>query len=266
MTNFVFYKKVVAMNSEVHRDLKFDESQVSFDFARDSTAVLITGVEFVEAARDYPIVFVRGQDRQFRPVVLLGVREAENLFVDNAGHWGATYIPAFVRRYPFVLAEGVQPDQLVVCIDEKCAALNSQSGQLLIDAEGALQPVMNEILQFLQNFQQEFARTELLTKQLDQLDLFVQQGARFDMAGGETFHLNDFYMIDEVKFNQIADAQLPGVFRSGALGLAFLHFASMSNMRKLLNLVSSRSTEKLTEQAKKIEQNLLKHKVTSKRK
>jgi hypothetical protein len=265
MTNFAFYKKVVAMNSEVHRDLKFDASQVKFDFAHDSTAVLIAGVEFVEAAKDYPIVFVRGQDQQFRPVVLLGVREAENLFVDNAGHWSSTYIPAFVRRYPFVLAEGVQPDQLVVCIDEKCAALNSQSGQLLIDANGALQPMMNDVMQFLQNFQQEFARTEALTKQLDQLDLFVQQGARFDMAGGETFHLNDFYTIDEAKFNQIEDAQLPGLFRSGALGLAFLHFASMGNMRKLLNLVASRSAENLAKQVGKIERSLPKQKITSKK-
>ena len=241
MTQFAFYKKVVALNSDVHRDLKFDASQVSFEFARDSTAVLIAGVEFAEAARDYPIVFVRGEDQQLRPVVLLGVRESQNLFVDDAGKWAATYIPAFVRRYPFVLAQGAEPDQLVVCIDEKCNALNSGSGEVLIDGAGTLQPRMNDVLQFLQNFQQEFLRTEFITKQLDELGLFVQQGARFDTVGGETFQLNDFYMLDEAKFNQLDDEKLPSLFRSGALGLAYLHFASMGNMRKLLDLISSRS-------------------------
>ncbi|MEI8171716.1 MAG: SapC family protein [Rhodoferax sp.] len=241
MSNFAFYEKVVALNSEVHRNLKFNAPQVNFNFARDSTAVLIAGVEFAEAARDYPIVFVRGQDQQLRPVVLLGVREAQNLFVDESGKWLATYIPAFVRRYPFVLAEGAEPDQLVVCIDEKCKALTSGTGELLIDEAGKLQPLMDDVLQFLQNFQQEFVRTEALTKQLDELGLFVQQGARFDTAGGETFQLNDFYMLDEAKFNQIDDEKLPSLFRSGALGLAYLHLASMGNMRKLLNLISSRS-------------------------
>lgn len=244
MSNFAFYEKVVALNSELHRNLKFDTNQVNFSFARDTTAVLIAGIEFAEASRDYPIVFIRGQDQQLRPMVVLGVRKAENLFVDEAGKWSAAYVPAFVRRYPFVLAEGDQPEQLVVCIDEKCAALNSENGELLIDADGQSQPMMNEVLQFLQNFRQESARTEALTKQLDELGLFVQQGVRFDTAGGEAFQLSDFYMIDDAKFNQIDDAKLPSLFRSGALGLAYLHLASMGNMRKLLNLVNSRAAEK----------------------
>jgi hypothetical protein len=200
-------------------------------------------VEFAEAAREYPIVFIRGQDKQMRPVALLGVRNGENLFVDAAGKWDARYIPAFVRRYPFVMADGGANGQLVVCIDESCPALNSTHGELLINAEGQLEPRMNDVMQFLQNFQNEFMRTELITKQLDELGLFVQQGARFDTATGETFQLNDFYLIDEAKFGQIADDKLPGLFRSGALGLGFLHLASLGNMRKLLDRVSARAVE-----------------------
>ena len=241
MSAFAFYKKVVALNSDTHRNLKFDTNEVSFSFARDTTAVLIAGVEFAEAGREYPIVFIRGQDKQMRPVALLGVRDAENLFVDEHGKWDASYIPAFVRRYPFVMAEGSVHGQLVVCIDEGCHALNVDHGELLINAEGKMEPRMNEVMQFLQNFQKEFAHTETLTKQLDELGLFVQQGARFDTSTGETFQLNDFYMIDEAKFGKIEDARLPGLFHSGALGLAYLHMASMGNLRKLLDRVSARS-------------------------
>jgi hypothetical protein len=243
MAKFAFYANVVALNSDVHRDLRFDASRMNFEFARDSTAVLISGVEFADAARDYPIVFIRGQDQQIRPMVLLGVREAENLFVDGAGKWSTAYVPAFVRRYPFVLAEGAIPDQLLVCIDENCDALNAQSGELLIDANGQSQPLMDDVLQFLQNFQHEFSQTAKLTKQLDALGLFIQQGVRFDAAGGQSFQISDFYMIDEAKFNQLDDAELPGLFRSGAMGLAYLHLASMGNMRKLLNLVLSRTLD-----------------------
>lgn len=241
MSEFAFYRRVVALNSEVHRNLRFAINEVNFSFARDTTAVLMAGVEFAEAAREYPIVFIRGQDQQMRPVALLGVRNGENLFVDERGKWDAHYIPAFVRRYPFVMAEGGVPGQLVVCVDERCHALNVDYGELLINAEGKLEPRMNEVMQFLQNFQQEFVRTELITKQLHEIGLFVQQGARFDTVSGETFQLNDFYLIDEVKFGQIADDKLTQLFHSGALGLAYLHLASLGNMHKLLDRVSARS-------------------------
>lgn len=241
MSNFAFYRKVVALNSEAHRNLKFAADKATFTFARDTTAVLMAGVEFAEAAREYPIVFIRGQDQKMRPVALLGVRSGENLFVDEEGKWDARYIPAFVRRYPFVMAEGGAQGQLIVCIDENCQALNTEHGELLIDEAGRLQPRMTEIMQFLQNFQQEFARTELLMGQLDELGLFVQQGARFDTPAGETFQLNDFYLIDEAKFGQIADDKLPPLFRSGALGMVYLHLASLGNMRKLLDRLSADS-------------------------
>jgi len=244
MSTFAFYKKVVALNSDAHRNLKFSANQVDYSFARDTTAVLLAGVEFAEATREYPIVYIRGQDQRMRPVALLGVRDGENLFVDEQGKWDAGYIPAFVRRYPFVMADGGANGQLVVCIDEGCPALNAEHGELLINAQGKMEPRMNEIVQFLQNFQREFERTELITKQLDELGLFVQQGARFDTGTGETFQLNDFYLIDEARFGQIADARLPELFRSGALGLAYLHLASLGNMRKLLDRLSARSTPK----------------------
>lgn len=129
----------------------------------------------------------------------------------------------------------------MVCIDEGCPALNADHGELLINAEGKLEPRMNEVMQFLQNFQQEFMRTELVTKKLEELGLFIQQGARIDTSAGETFQLNDFYLIDEKKFGQIEDAKLPELFRSGALGLAYLHLASLGNMRKLVDRMSARS-------------------------
>ncbi|GAB4419490.1 MAG: SapC family protein [Sideroxydans sp.] len=237
MSSFAFYQKVVALNSNVHRNLKFDASKVDFSFARDTTAVLLAFAEFVEAMREYPIVFIKAQDGKMRPVVLLGVRTGENLFVDESGKWDARYIPAFVRRYPFVMAEGGPEGQLLVCVDEACPALNGERGELLIDEEGRLQPRMTEVMQFLQNFQNEFARTELLTAQLEEAGLFMAQGVRFDTAQGQTFQLNDFYMIDEAKFNQLGDDKLPALFRSGALGMAYLHLASMGNMRRLLERI-----------------------------
>jgi len=245
LSSFAFYQKVVPLNSNAHRNLRFDTAKVNFEFVRDTTAVLLGAIEFAEAAREYPIVFIKAQDGKMRPVVLLGVRTGENLYVDDKGKWDARYIPAFVRRYPFVMAEGGAQGQLMVCIDEECPALNPNIGEVLIDETGQLQPRMNEVMQFLQNFQVEFARTEALVQQLDELGLFVQQGARFDLPNGETFQMTDFYLIDEAKFGQLADDKLPALFRSGALGMAYLHLASLGNMRRLLDRIkpSAKKTE-----------------------
>lgn len=242
MNRFSFYQKVVALNSDIHRNLRFLSSNVTYEFARKTTSVLLAGIEFAEAGREYPIVFVRGEDKKMRPVVLLGVSNEQNLFVDESGKWNSRYIPAFVRRYPFVMAEG-EPGKLVVCIDEECQALNNEQGDLMINAEGQLEPRMQEIMQFLENFQKEFVRTELMIQLLDDLDLFVEQSARFDTKSGEVFQLNAFYLIDEAKFNQIADDKLPGLFHSGALGLAYLHLASLGNLRVLLDRISGLSSK-----------------------
>ncbi len=243
MNSFAFYQKVVALNSNVHRNLRFDASKVSFNFVRDTTAVLLGAIEFAEAAREYPIVFIRSPDGKMRPVVLLGVRSGENLFVDEHGKWDGQFIPAFVRRYPFVMSEDGAAGQLLVCIDEECPALNGEKGEVLIDDAGNLQPRMNEVMQFLQNFQNEFARTEQLARQLDELGFFVQQGARFDTSSGQTFQLNDFYIIDEAKLNQLPDDKLPALFRSGALGMVYLHLASLGNMRRLLDRIKPGKAE-----------------------
>jgi hypothetical protein len=72
----------------------------------------------------------------------------------------------------------------------------------------------------------------------------VQQGARFDTVAGETFQLNDFYLIDEVKLGQLSDDKLPALFRSGALGMAYLHLASLGNMRKLLDRIAKHAGDK----------------------
>lgn len=241
MKKFAFYNRVVALNSDVHRNLRFAAQDIRFSFAADTTAVLIAGVEFAEASKEYPIVFIRGRDGQMRPVALLGVRDGENLYVDGQGGWDAGYIPAFVRRYPFVLAEGGANGELTVCIDESCDALNAGHGELLFDAEGKFARLMHELSRFLQNFQREFARTEQIIKQLDELGLFIEQGARFDTGAGESFQLNDFYLIDEAKFGKLADDLLPRLFRSGAFGLVYLHLASLGNMRKLLDRVAARA-------------------------
>lgn len=242
MSSFGFYKKVVALNSEVHRNLKIAAEKGNFSYAKDANAVMLTGMEFTDVSREYPIVFVRAEDGTLRPIALLGIRDGENLFVDENGKWDARYIPAYIRRYPFVMAPG-GPNGMVVCMDEECPALGMEHGEPIFDAEGKPTPRMNDMIQFLQHFQQEHARTDWLTKQLDELGIFVPQEANFDTGNGETFALKDFYLIDETKFGALPDEKILQLFKNGAMGLVYLHLASLGNLGKLTERLAARNAD-----------------------
>jgi|CryBogDrversion2_1035201.scaffolds.fasta_scaffold00018_12 hypothetical protein len=242
MSSFGFYKKVVALNSEVHRNLKIAAEKGNFSYAKDANAVMLTGMEFTDVSREYPIVFVRADDGTLRPIALLGIRDGENLFVDENGKWDARYIPAYIRRYPFVMAPG-GPNGMVVCMDEACPALGMEHGESIFDAEGKPTPRMNDMIQFLQQFQQEHARTDWLTKQLDELGIFVPQEANFDTGNGETFALKDFYLIDEAKFGALPEEKILQLFKNGGMGLVYLHLASLGNLAKLTERLAARNAD-----------------------
>lgn len=236
MINSAFYEKIVEINPDAHRNLRLDASRVNFGFARHCTLLPVVSGEFPQAVREYPVVFIRGSDQQLHAVLLLGVREAENLFVNFAGMWDAEYFPVAVQHYPFVMASS--PSALM-CVDEGCSALNTETGELLIDAEGVAQQRLHDELQFFKYFQEDAIRTDLILRQLDELGVIV--AARFD-AVGEVFGSGDFYLIDEDKLRLVDDATLPGLFRSGAMKLAYAHLSSLENLGRLLD--KSRAIEK----------------------
>jgi len=121
MSDAMYYEKPVLLDRDKHRKLRVKPSD-SFAFARKANSLYLAGVEFNEACKEYAIVFTRGAHQKIVPVVMLGLRSRENLFVGDAEQWTATYVPAFVRRYPFVLAE-LSGETLGVCIDEAYAGL-----------------------------------------------------------------------------------------------------------------------------------------------
>lgn len=239
MINSAYYENVVALSPETHRNLKFDTALCNFEFARSYSAVPISFTEFARAAHEYVIAFMRGSDQQFRPVVLLGVNDAENLYVNDTGLWAASYLPVFVQHYPFVIGE--MTDSTGASIDEKCVALNFEKGELLIDEEGVLQPALNAELQFLHDYQQQINDTALMVKQWDELGLLVQAGERADWAA---LQFKDYYLIDEARLKLIADEDLPALFHSGALKLIYQHIESLDNLPRLLNRATVRAAEK----------------------
>ena len=231
MAALMFYEDVAALDRELHRDLKL-RPLANLSFAAAAPAVPIVAGEFADVAREYPIAFLPRQRGGLLPVALTGTGDRRNLFVDAKGQWNARYVPAFVRRYPFVFAE-TGTDRLTVCIDETWPGFDEEEGEALFDADGEPSPMLQGVLDMLAGYQRQVAFTEGFAARLAAAGVLTEATAHADLADGRTLDLQGILVVDEAKFRALPDATIKEWFASGELGLVYAHLMSLGNLLEL---------------------------------
>ena len=241
MTTMLLYKEIKALNRDEHKTLKIKQAD-DCGFAAKTHLVPLAGLEFFQAARHYPIVFI-GQGEQLMPIALLGLVEGKNSYLDESSQWQAnTYVPAFVRRYPFVLAQD-DVENFTVCFDEAYAGWNQEDGRELFNVEGENTDYLNEMIQFLQNFTHEMERTRELVEALNELQLLTPRTLQLTHASGESFVLRDFQAVDEARFAELTDEQVLSLHKKGFLGWVYAHLISLGNANQLFERFLERKPE-----------------------
>lgn len=212
------------------------KSESNYEFAREANSLPLTAVEFGPASEDFPIVFA-GKDDQIMPVVVLGMRENQNLYVTADGAFDASYVPAFLRRYPFVFSSTDDGANFTLCLDEEFEGCNLDGkGERLFDADGEQTSYLKQVLEFLKEYQAHFVRTQAFCNKLKALDLFEPVGAEFTPANSsEKIRLGGFMAINREKLKAISAEDLTQLFNNDGLELIYTHLASMRNFRKLVN-------------------------------
>lgn len=232
MKTMLMYQRLVPVNREQHRALRVKASGQHLAFARETNSLLMAVTELPLAALDLPCVFVASGD-QHTMVAVIGLRDKENLYIDAEGRWDPhSYLPAFIRRYPFVLAEQPGSEQLTVCVDEAFDGLNSDDGEALFTAEGKDTPYLQQLQKFLLDFHNDMQRTTQFAKRLNELGLLVDRNIDFKL-GEQHLTLNGFKVVDEDKLRQLAPEVVQELFASGALGWIHAHLLSLNNVSKL---------------------------------
>lgn len=239
MTNPLFYQKPIALDKEVHRKLRIKRNTSDMSFAANTNSVLLAAVEFIPACRDYPIVFARVADGNIVPVALLGIRKDENLFIVDRLWDATTYVPAFVRRYPFVPAE-TSPDNLTICIDEAFAGFNPDEGEPLFEENGDPAPFLQQAIALVQDYNAECKRTDAFMKRIGDLDLLKEMNVRIDLKGGEQFQVAGVWMVDEVKLAALDQASIARLHAAGDLPLIYAHLFSQANLSRLVDRLAAR--------------------------
>lgn len=236
MSNPLFYQKPVPLNKTDHKDKKISPEAGRFSFASSTNSVILAGVEFSEAAKEYPVVFAQAGE-SIIPVAMVGLKNEQNLFVDSDGYWDAHYIPAFVRRYPFVLAETGEASQRVVCIDEAYEGFSDKDGEPLFEG-GEATPLLQQALDFLDEYQKQYLRTEAFVTRLRENDLLMALNAKVDLVDGQQFGLTGLLAVDERKLLQLPDDRLLELFRSGELSWIYCHLMSLGCMGRMIERVA----------------------------
>jgi hypothetical protein len=239
MPQLLFYEKPVILNREAHKHLKM-RPVPSFAYAAKTNSVPLTGNEFAHACRQLPILFVEDGRGGASPVALLGLRNDENLFVEADGRWSGQYIPAFIRRYPFVLIERENAQNLTVGIDEGFPGFNKDEGEPLFDAEGKDATPLKRAMDFLNAYQVEAKKTTDFMAELKRLDLLVPRALQVAPKTGAKYKMEGFSVVDEQKLQKLGDEDAGKLTRTGFMGWIYMHLLSVNNMAELTSRLEPR--------------------------
>ena len=231
-TQLLIYETAVPVSAARHRDASVEVGS-DYAFARNVNSVPLMAVEFPHAAPEYAIVFAGAKD-EVMPAVILGVRGNENLYLTAQGKWSAKYIPAFVRRYPFVFSTTDDGKTFMLCVDEAFPGFNREArGQRLFADDGKPSAYVDNVLKFLQEFQAQFSRTRAFCRKVKELDLLEPMQAQISTDSGERLSLGGFWAVNRAKLKALSGEKLAELAKTDELELLYLHLQSMRNFNAL---------------------------------
>ncbi|MDX1975427.1 MAG: SapC family protein [Rickettsiales bacterium] len=237
----LFYRTPVAIDIQRHAKAGILPSS-NLSFAENANSVAINVVEFIEVSKFSPIVFTDGDHPT--PLAILGL-EQHNYFVDSKGAWKEdTYIPAYIRKYPFAFMEVAEHKQFVLCVDESapffCGDISKKKdAESFFDGDKPSALTRNA-LEFCTAFHNHHQLTKQFCGALKELDLLVANQTDAVLASGRKVRLSGFQVIDEKKFNELPQDVILSFHKKGWLPYVYMVLVSASNWKRILHMASKR--------------------------
>jgi hypothetical protein len=229
----IFYKGLEPLSSTAHANFK-TRPATSAPFLAAVHAVPITIDEFVAGQRFYPIVFSVGDNPV--PLALMGLNEGVNVFVDADGKLlGETYVPAYIRRYPFMLARLRQDaEELSLCFDPNSDLVGAYDEGNALFEDGKPSETTNAILKFCEEFEISAQRTNAFVKELKDADLLIDGEVSIQPSNSDQpFIYRGFQMVSEEKLRDLRGDELRKYNQNGILTLIMAHMFSLPQIREV---------------------------------
>jgi hypothetical protein len=236
-TQLLIYEAAVPVSASRHANWSA-EVGTDYSFSKSINSVPLTAVEFPAAVSDYAIVFA-GSEEVVMPAAILGMREAQNLYLGEDGTWQAQYVPAFLRRYPFVFSSADEGRTFALCVDETYAGFNQEGrGERLFGDDRKPTPWVENVLKFLQQYQVEFQRTQAFCRKLKELNLLEPMQAQLSLRSGERMSLRGFMAVSRSRLKTLSADKLADLVRADEIELIYLHLQSMRNFNQMRERVA----------------------------
>lgn len=228
----ILYNGLEPLSSNKHGNLKLKPPESVANVAQ-LHAVPLTLDEFVSAQRHYPIVFSVGDNPV--PLALMGLNEGVNAFVDESGRLlSATYVPAYIRRYPFMLAR-IKPDaeELSLCFDPESGFFGEEEGTPLFEGDQPSETTKT-VLKFCEEFEMAAQRTSAFMRELTERELLIDGEVSIQPSNSDKpFIYRGFKMVSEEKMKELRGDELRKMNQNGMLPLVMAHLFSLPMIREI---------------------------------
>jgi hypothetical protein len=245
--NVLFYSQPEPLSPEMHGKIGVKNMDGPFGFAKAGHAVPLTVGEFPAAVSTGPIIFM-GEEKL--PVLVMGLNSGDNLFVRSDGLFDAgVYVPAYVRRYPFIFANDDAAKQMVLCIDRAAEfVVDTGFDRPFFDADGQPSDYTKGCIDFCNNFEIERQRTQSFVQILNELDLFESKTANFtptDNNGvpGTPQKIAEYFGVSEEKLNKLPAEKYIELRDNGALPQIHAHLISLLGWDRLVAIALMKQFE-----------------------
>lgn len=244
----LFYTQPTPLDAKKHASLSLKKN-FGLDFAKGVNAVPVNMIEMPQICHFYPIAF--SPDANATPVAILGLRDNENLFVNDRGVWEENcYVPSYIRRYPFIFSEAPGSDQLTLCVDMNKNVVNENDEMKFFDKDGKPTQLSQNALEFCKSYHAAAQQTLAFSKALGESGLLIERQAEINIPGGKKISFSGFRIIDEQKLSQLSAEDFLAWREKGWLPFLYAHLFSGTQWQRLTQLLRQR-LEKEEKGAKK---------------
>lgn len=235
----LFYTKPQPLDAKKHGSLSLKKN-FGFGFTKGVNAVPVNMIEMAQICHFYPIAF--SPDNNATPVAILGLRDNENLFLHENGSWEPdTYIPAYIRRYPFIFSEMPDTDQLTLCVDMNPNVVDEKGGdQPFFDKDGKPSELSKHALEFCKSYHAAAQQTVEFSQALAASGLLVDREAQINVGNKRKINFSGFRIIDEKKLSEMDEKAFLEWRQKGWLPFIYAHLFSGAQWQRLSKLLNDR--------------------------
>ena len=234
----LFYRQPELLNNQAHGSLGLRTPERPFEFARKSRALPVTLSEIGSAQKCYPIVF--SDLEKPVPLAVVGTLDDVNLFIDANGNWEReTYIPAYVRCYPFALAAR-SDEEFAVVIDRAAEVISDNPEQPFFGDDNKITPGTQALIDFCGRYDADAKRTVQFGMRLKELGLLSGQQVSRKGPDGKDVPVANYVAVDSEKLDDLDDAVVKELFSQGYLAGIFAHLFSLENWQLMIERIAAR--------------------------